>query len=385
VLVGAGHAHVQVLRQFGMKPLPGVRLTLITREVHTPYSGMLPGLIAGHYRFQDAHIDTEPLCSFAGARLVLSTAVGIDRAAQTVLCDGRPPVRYDILSIDTGSTPNTSGVLGAEESAIPVKPIDGFLARFEELRRRVLGAEGARCVVIVGGGAGGVELALSVDHRLRKELHEAGRMPAKLSVKIVTASARLLPEFPLGFSRRFDKILSRRGIGVVTGAGVTSIASGSLGIEGQGDLPADEVLWVTEGQATAWLKSTGLALDERGFLAVDVHLRALGEQNVFGAGDVISFTSRALPKSGVYAVRAGPVLSENIRRLVAGRELVPFKPQREAMYLVSTGERYAVGTRNGFVFAGKWVWLWKDWIDRRFMAKFQRLPDITEHQISTSA
>jgi selenide,water dikinase len=130
VLVGAGHAHVQVFKRFGMKPVPGVRLTLITSEVHTPYSGMLPGLINGHYSFDEAHIDTGPLCRFAGARLYQSTATGIDRAAKTVICDNRPPVPYDILSIDTGSTPNTAGVPGAAEHAIPVKPISGFLERF---------------------------------------------------------------------------------------------------------------------------------------------------------------------------------------------------------------------------------------------------------------
>ncbi|NJM34294.1 MAG: FAD-dependent oxidoreductase [Rhodomicrobium sp.] len=119
VLVGAGHAHVQVLRRFGMKPLSGVRLTLITREVHTPYSGMLPGFVAGHYGFDDVHIDTGPLARFAGARLYQSAAFGIDLAARQVICDNRPPVPYDILSIDTGSTPNTDLVPGAGEHAIP--------------------------------------------------------------------------------------------------------------------------------------------------------------------------------------------------------------------------------------------------------------------------
>src|SRR5436309_16012465 len=131
VLVGAGHAHVAVLRRFGMRPLPGVRFTLISREVHTPYSGMLPGLVAGIYAFDEAHIDTGPLARFAGARLVQDEAVGIDVAQQRIICRNRPPVPYDLLSLNIGSTPNTGVVPGADENAIPVKPIDGFLTRFE--------------------------------------------------------------------------------------------------------------------------------------------------------------------------------------------------------------------------------------------------------------
>jgi selenide,water dikinase len=376
VLVGAGHAHVQVLKRFGMKPVPGVRLTLITREVHTPYSGMLPGLIAGRYGFDDAHIDTGPLCRFAGARLYHSVAEGIDRAAGTVLCDNRPPVPYDILSIDIGATPNTTGVPGADEYAVAVKPIDSFLRRFEDLRRRVLAAKGKRRILMVGGGASSVELLLSLDTRLRKELRDAGHDPAPLAIGLITAADRVLPDLPQAFSSRFALILRRRGIKVMTGARVSGVGRGAVRIEGRGGLAADEILWATESQAPGWLKETGLALDDRGFLAVDAQLRVRGEQNIFAAGDVIGFTPRPLAKSGVYAVRAGPVLAENIRSAVTGGKLKSYRPQRDAMYLVSTGEPYAVGTRNGLVFGGEWVWRWKDRIDRRFMGHFNRLPEM---------
>ena len=158
VLIGAGHAHVAVLRMFGMAPLPGARFTLITREVHSPYSGMLPGLIAGHYRFDDAHIDTAPLARFAGARLYQDEAIGLDLANRRVICRNRPPVPYDLLSIDIGSTPNTAQISGAVEHAIPVKPIDGFLARFMAMKERVLARKGSTRIAVIGGGAGGVEL-----------------------------------------------------------------------------------------------------------------------------------------------------------------------------------------------------------------------------------
>src|SRR5262245_60508045 len=129
VLVGAGHSHVTVLRMFGMKPIPGVRFTLISREVHTPYSGMLPGLIAGHYGFDDAHIDTGPLARFAGARLYQDEVVDLDLAGRHVICRRRPPVTCDLLSLNHSFTPHHAVVSRGGEHAIPVKPIDGFLRR----------------------------------------------------------------------------------------------------------------------------------------------------------------------------------------------------------------------------------------------------------------
>lgn len=168
VLVGAGHAHVAVLRSFGMEPIPGVRLTLITREVDTPYSGMLPGHVAGHYAADDILIDTGPLARFAGARLFQDEAVGLDTAGRRVICRDRPPVPYDVVSLDIGSRPNTGSVPGAAGHAIPVKPIDGFLARLEALRGRVLGGRSRR-LVLVGAGAGGVELLLAAERRLRRD------------------------------------------------------------------------------------------------------------------------------------------------------------------------------------------------------------------------
>jgi selenide,water dikinase len=155
---------------------------------------------------------------------------------------------------------------------------------------------------------------------------------------------------------------------------VTRVEKDRLNMEGRAPLAADEILWVTEARAPGWLKASGLSLDERGFLCVDENLRALGQRDIFAAGDMIAFTPRRLPKSGVYAVRAGPVLAENIRRHIGGQPLTAFKPQRTAMYLISTGEKHAIGTRNGFVASGWWVWRFKDWIDRRFMARFKDLP-----------
>ena len=214
VLVGAGHSHVAVLRMFGMKPVPGVRFTLISREVHTPYSGMLPGLIAGHYSVDEAHIDTGPLTRFAGARLYQDEVVDLDLAGRRVICRRRPPVPYDLLSLNIGSTPNTADVPGASEHAIPVKPIDGFLSRFDALVARVLARKGRTRVALVGAGAGGVELLLSLERRLRREVARAGLDAGGLSFVLMSGARRNPAELsggvPSTLSRHFRRARHRR-------------------------------------------------------------------------------------------------------------------------------------------------------------------------------
>ncbi|MGD9919946.1 MAG: selenide, water dikinase SelD [Pseudorhodoplanes sp.] len=383
VLVGAGHAHVTVLRAFGMRPIPGVRLTLITREVHTPYSGMLPGLIAGDYDFDEAHIDTAPLTQFAAARLYQDEVVGLDPAARHVICRHRPPVAYDLLSLDVGSTPNTQAIPGAAEYAIPVKPIDGFLDRFEGLLARMLDRKGHTRVAVVGAGAGGVELILSLERRLRQETMRAGYSTDGLSFTLIAGADGILTTFPAGFRARFRAVFSERDIAIVD-APVTAVEAGRLLLADLPPIEADEILWTTQAAAPRWLQQTGLPLDERGFLVVDASLRARGHDTVFAAGDMIAFAPRTLPKSGVYAVRAGPVLADNIRRTLLGQKLHDYQPQGNALYLVSTGDAYAIGTRNGFSFQGKWVWRWKDWIDRRFIRKFNELPEMKLPEVADS-
>jgi selenide,water dikinase len=376
VLVGAGHAHVTVLRKFGMKPIPGVRFTLITREVHTPYSGMLPGFIAGNYSFDEAHIDTGPLARFAQARLFQDEVTGIDTVNRFVICKSRPPVAYDLLSLNPGSTPNTSNVPGASEHAIPVKPIDGFIARFDSLVTRAIARKGRLRIALVGAGAGGVELLLSVERRLRREIANADFDTAGLSFVLISESPHILPNFPERFRHRFESIFAARGISIMTDARVVRVEAGKLLLDGRASVDADEILWTTQAAPAGWLQTCGLPLDDRGFLKVGRDLQVEDRVGVFAAGDTISFTGRSLPKSGVYAVRAGPVLAANIRNTLTGRKLRPFRPQRHALYLVSDGERYAVGTRNGLVVQGAWVWRWKDRIDRRFMERFNRLPEM---------
>ncbi len=376
VLIGAGHAHVGVLRMFGMAPEPGVRLTLITREVHTPYSGMLPGMIAGHYSADDAHIDTGPLCRFAGARLYQSTVHGLDLAGGRVLCDNRPPVPFDVLSINIGSTPGMQHVPGVAAHAVPVKPVDGFLARFEAARARILAAHGRSRIGVVGAGPGGVELLLAMQHRLLRDVRAAGHDPAGLSFTIVTPSAEVLPAMPAGVRRRFTEILRARDITIRSNCKVTAVEAGAAILNDAERIGLDEIFWTTRAEAASWVRDTGLAVDGRGFIRVSDTLQSISHPSVFAAGDVATIEGYDLPKSGVYAVRSAPTLATNIRNLMTQTPLRRHRPQKDALYLISTGDENAVGTRNGLAFAGRWVWRWKDWIDRRFMHKFNDLPEM---------
>lgn len=376
VLVGAGHAHVGILRMFGMDPVPGVRLTLLTRQVHTPYSGMLPGMVAGTYTFDEAHIDCAPLAAYAGARIYHDEATGLDLAGKRVLCRGRPPVPFDVLSIDIGSTPGMDGVPGADAHAVPVKPIDGFLQRFEAARARVLEIGGKAAIVVVGGGAGGVELMLALAHRLRADLAAQGLDAATPTFTLISGSGSLLPAFPARFRQHAAAALAAHGIEVVTADRVANLHNGRLSLASGATRAADVVFWTTQAAPAQWLRETDLSLDASGFIRVGPTLQSVSHPDVFAAGDIASMDGAPRPKSGVFAVRQGKPLADNLRRLVAGQPLRTHRPQREAMYLLSTADGSAIGTRNGVVFDGPWVWRWKDRIDRRFMEKFNHLPQM---------
>jgi selenide,water dikinase len=379
VLVGGGHAHVAVLRRFGMRPVPGLRLTLITRDVHTPYSGMLPGYVAGLYRYDECHIDLGPLARFAAARLYHAEVEGLDLAARRVHVRGRPPVTFDLLSINAGSRPRTVGVPGAAEHALPVKPIDTFLAGWEALIARVLASRGPFRVVVVGGGAGGVELALSTRHRLRALLAGQGDDPGRLGYTLLTRGPEVLPTHNPGVRARFQRVLRERGIEVLVDHTVVEVTPGAVRAEGRDPVPADAVLWVTEAGAPAWPGAAGLAVDAGGFIRVDGHLQSVSHPGVFAAGDNAALPSPR-PKSGVFAVRQGPVLAHNLRRAATGRPLLRYRPQRHSLGLISTGDRYAVASRAGWSLEGAWFWRWKDWIDRRFMARYNDLPAMAPEQ-----
>lgn len=369
LLLGGGHSHLAVLRRLSMHPLPGLRVTLVARELHTPYSGMLPGLIAGHYDFEAAHVDLTQLAAAAGARLLHGEVEDIDAGKRLLRVPGRPPLRYDTLSINSGATPDLARVVGKLDRLLPVKPISRLLPRLETVYEHLRLAGQSMTMVIVGGGPGGVELALALDRRLRQE-----DLRGRVVLRLLTAGERLLGEHGQRVARTLSKELAAAGIEVSLGAQVEAVGDDALDLAGGARIPADVVLWATGASAPAWLQGSGLQLDRQGFLAVGASLQSLSHPEVFAAGDVAALTHAPRPKSGVYAVRAGPVLAHNLLAWIRGRPLRAFRPQRHALSLISTGDRRAVVSRPGWpAWRGSVIWHWKDWIDRRFMARYTGL------------
>ncbi|MCB1884575.1 MAG: FAD-dependent oxidoreductase [Geminicoccaceae bacterium] len=364
VLVGGGHAHVIVLRRFIEKPCPGLRLTLVSDEVEAPYSGMLPGLVAGHYAFDEAHIHLRPLAARAGARFVEARVDGLDLDAGQVRLRGRAPIAFDLLSINVGSTPGMDGVPGAREHALPVKPVPAFLARWERLLERAAGSRSPLRLLVVGGGAGGVELALSAQYALERR---AGADP---DLRLVTGGDAILPGHGAGARRILGRILGERGVRVETGRRVVAVEPGLARCGDGGTIPFDALFWVTGASAPAWLRRTGLALDAKGFIRVDWTLRSISDARVFAAGDVASVEGEPRPKSGVFAVRQGPLLADNLRRAARGRDLRRKVPQRRFLNLIGTGDEGAIASYAGLAVEGSWVWRLKRWIDRRFVRRF---------------
>ena len=383
VLVGGGHSHVILLKKFAMKPLPGVRLTVIARDVHTPYSGMLPGYLAGHYEFDEVHIDLRPLCQFAGARLYHDEAIMLDLEAKQVICKGRPAVPYDVLSINIGSTPGFNGISGAEEFTTPVKPINNFVDRWQHLVDRVLDSPGPHRIGVVGAGAGGAELVLAAQYRLGNLLAERGQGTECLEFHLISKSETILPNICSGVRRRFERLLAARGVNVHTGAEAEKVVPGAITVIGGKTIELDEILWVTAAGAPSWLRESGLDVDEAGFVQVGDTLQSTSHGDVFAAGDIAAVVNHPRPKAGVFAVRQGPPLTANLRRVLVGRPARPFSPQRAFLVLISTGDKRAVAAKWGWSAEGRWVWKWKDWIDRRFMRKFNELPKMAAEEATS--
>tara|TARA_A100001037_G_scaffold66788_1_gene59126 strand:- start:6 stop:2258 length:2253 start_codon:yes stop_codon:yes gene_type:complete len=375
VLIGGGHSHVAVLRAFGMDPIPGVRLTLISPQFQTPYSGMLPGYLAGHYSHAESHIPLLPLCQFAGAQFFQDRVVGLDLKTQQIQCEGRPPVQYDALSIDIGSTPMIDSIPGAREHAIPVKPVDAFLKRWETQEQTwSTPSPRPRQIVIVGGGAGGVELTLSLKHRLKKRF--SSEVTDSFEFTLLTASHTILPTHNRSVRNRCERILRERSVKTHLDFRVERVEANRVQGQNGQSAPHDLLLWATHASAPKWPRSAGLKVDSEGFILVNEFLQSPSHPNVFASGDIASMQDSPRPKSGVFAVRQGPPLTRNLRRIIHEEPLERYHPQKQFLSLISTGDPHAIASRGPWAVEGSWVWRWKDRIDRRFVHRFQQLPEI---------
>jgi len=368
VLLGGGHSHVEVLRRFGAAPLPGTELVLASPYPDTPYSGMLPGWIAGHYARADCHIDLSSLTRFARCRFVPSACNRLDPVERVVHCADGTILPYDVVSVDTGAASAAEDIPGTAEHALPVKPVEEFIPRWDAMRAQVARGQGPRRILMVGGGAAGVEVLLAMQHHL----HQVAPT-SRIGFALAADTDTILPGHNGSVRRIFTRVLEERGVALHLGSAAERVESGAVRLAGGGRIEADAIVWATGASAPSWPKAAGLATDGSGFIRVDVRLQSVSHPQVFASGDIAGIDGHPRPKSGVYAVRAGPPLSMNLRRALTGEQLVAWNPQKEALALISTGDRRAVASRGRLALEGKWVWRWKDWIDRRFVERY-RIP-----------
>ena len=377
VLIGGGHSHLSVLMHLGMNPVPGLEVVLISRDIHTPYSGALPGFIAGVYEFDDIHIDLRPLCQFAGIRLIHEEISQLDLSAKRVICKDRPPIRFDCLSINIGSRPDAARIPGAEEHAIGVKPIDQFLSNWHRVRQEALDhlqKSEPYAIAIVGGGPASVELAFSSQAAIHKAAGIDNTDNSLLTIKLLTADTQLL-KFHNNRVKDFTRAeLERRGIELFFDHHVTEFQPETIICDGKDPVQADVIFYATGASIPQWPADCGLAVDADGFIAVNTHLQSVSHPFVFVSGDAANIEGHPRPKSGVYAVRQGKPLAKNLLRYATGRQLKTFLPQRHALALMYTGDRKAIASRRNWFFYGHWIWALKHKIDMDFMHKYARLP-----------
>lgn len=365
LLVGGGHAHALVLRMWGMNPLPGVRVSVINPAPTAPYSGMLPGHIAGHYPRAALEIDLVRLARFAGARLIAGAATGLELAARQVMVPGRAPLGYDVVSIDIGITAVMPALPGFAEHAVGAKPLDTYVAAWERFLARLREGAAPAQVAVIGAGVAGVELALAMGHRMA-----AQGTPGAVSV---IEAATPLPGLGAGARASLLAALDRAGVALHAGVAAAGVSAEGVQLADGRTVPAAFVVGAGGARPHGWLAATGLPLSE-GYVTVGETLQVPGHPEVFATGDCAHMAHAPRVKAGVFAVRQAPVLLANLRAALAGGRMRPYWPQRDYLKLITTGGRRAVADKAGMRAGGPWLWRLKDRIDRRFMAKFHHLP-----------
>ncbi len=370
VLVGGGHAHVQVLRRFAMER-PEAEIWLVVDQPIAVYSGMVPGYIAGLYRRDELEIDLVPLARRAGAQVIFAQATRIDTAGRRLELDGRPPIPYDLLSFNIGASVAGLDLPGVRGAAIATRPIRRLIGEVETLLGRWLGSEEERKkprrIVVVGAGSGGVEIAFTLGSRLRAE-------GVTVKTSLVQTGLFVLPGFSPSLRQKVEEAARRHGIELVLGKRAMAVEEDTLRLDGGPPLPFDALFWVTGAAAPEIFRRSGLPVDERGFLLVRSTLEAQQHDAIFAAGDCAALADApAIAKAGVYAVRQGPVLESNLRARLGGKDLDTYVPQNDFLTLLNLGDGSAIGGKWGFAFEGRWVMRLKDRIDRAFMERFQVL------------
>lgn len=368
VFVGGGHSHALVLRKWAMNPLPGVRITLISPQAMTPYSGMLPGLIAGHYSFEKTHIDLVKLSLWANIRFIQDSVTGINVETNTLELENRPAIEFDVVSIDIGSTPNQQ-IEGSAEFTTPVKPISGFYQQWNLIQKKVQQNK-IKSLAVVGGGAGSVEVIMAMAFKLKQ-------FNSSIQYHLITSSDDILPTYNRSVVNRVKQQFKKYYIDIHSSSRVKKLSQSAIYCQNGNSILTDEIIWCIQASGSSWLKQSQLECDDAGFMKVRKTLQSLSYDHIFAAGDIANMVANPRPKAGVYAVRQAETLFHNLRATLLNQSMVEYKPQDGFLSLLALGDKQATGSKSIFSFSGDWVWRWKNSIDIKFMDQFHQLPTLS--------
>lgn len=369
VLIGGGHCHALVLRRWAMNPIAGARLTLINPGATAPYSGMLPGYIAGHYGRMDLEIDLVRLARFAGARLVLARVTGIDRIAKRVSIAGQADISYDVAAVDVGITTELPAIAGFADHALGAKPLDRYAAEWERFLTEAATGNRLPEIAVIGGGVAGIELALAMMH------HMQTLQIAQPKITVIERAAAPLAGIGNGARQALLRHMQRLNVTLITDAEVTEITANKVYLDNGATLAHGFCVATATARPHDWLRETGLT-NARGFIDVGETLQTLADPAIYATGDCADLTFAPRPKAGVFAVREAPILYHNLRAELLGTKRKAFRPQKSYLKLISTGGKGAIADKAGLRLDGAWLWRWKDHIDRKFMRQFDNYPEM---------
>ena len=371
LLVGGGHAQLEVLRSLRHTRFNDTEVVLVSSGRFAAYTGMVPGLLAGRYSATEIRFDLEALVRMAGGSFVNAIAEDVDGAGRSAGVNGKR-LEFDACSIDIGSAPVGYGVPGVMSNALPLRPLTNVV----ELLRRfdlAVGQRGAAAeCVIVGGGAGGVEVALGL----------AVRGNGRAGITIVHEGEELIPHAPRRARMLADAACQRAGVAVRKNSRVESVTASAVALSDGVELRSALTVWLTGAAPPPMLAASTLARSSAGYFSVDEALRATDGSAVWGAGDCITIRGNEwVPKAGVYAVREAPILAHNLRVFLTarGRARV-YRPQRDFLSILSTSRNRALLLYRGMSVESRWAAALKDSIDRRFMRRYALGEDLTHQE-----
>lgn len=367
VLVGGGHSQIAVLKQFGMNPIPGLRITMINNFISSSYSGMLPGYIAGTFTKEDTQIDLLKLCSFANSRLIIDRVIGLNSEKKYISLQNRTPIYYDTLSINTGGEPELNSIVGAKKYGVPIKPISNLIQVFENMKSKINKYKNIN-FVIIGGGAGGIEIALSIKNYLNNQ-----KTLIEKQVTLISKSKNLIGGHSALAKLNATNFLIENNINLISDNPVIEIGNNFVKTKRGTKIKSDFSVLVTSITAPKWISQSDLTLSDDGFIEVNNFLQSSNE-NIFASGDVCSIKGKNLVKSGVYAVRQGTILSKNLRARILKLRYTSYKPQKTFLSLIGDGKSKAIFSWGPFSFKSKWSWMLKKFIDENFIKKYNVLP-----------